>query len=120
MEQIRVTGYFLNGTTNNKIIYDDVGNKKNKIIKYINNEDNITLILNNNRITFLKNNKLSSLKYVFSVNKNNESYYIDNENNLKIYINVLTKHIKIKDNTIDIKFMIENYESKLYIKYEVI
>lgn len=118
--KIKINGYFHNGLENNRINFQSVGIKNNNIIKYNKDENEFIINIDHNRFTFIKKNKETFLKYVFMEEKNNESFYKILENNLKIYLNVLTKSIKIKDNTIDINFMLENNKSILHIEYEVI
>ena len=120
LKKINIIGYFINGIEKNKINFNNEGIIKNNIIKYNIDNDEFILTINKDRFIFNKRNKDSTLKYVFTIKSNNESFYKINENNLKIYINLLTKSIKIKDNTIDINFMLENCKSILHIEYEVI
>lgn len=120
MEKIKITGYFINGINEEKINFNSEGIIKNNIIKYNNDNEEFILKINKDRFVFNKKNEETILKYVFTLKNNGESFYKIIEKNLKIYINVLTKSIKIKDNTIDINFMLENCKSILHIEYEVI
>ena len=120
MKNINISGYFINGMEKEKIEISSKGIIKNNIIKYKHNNDEFIININKDRLVFNKKNKETILKYVFVKAKNNESYYKIIKNNVKIYINVLTKSIKIKDNTIDVNFMLENCKSILHLEYEVI
>lgn len=123
MNKIKITGYFKNSALNSTINYDCYGIKKDNIISFKNENDNIKLTLNKDSLIFIKENEETILTYNFISNMitTNNTYKLKQEN-LVATLEIETKTIKINENSILIEFVLTDSNDKyqLNIDYKVV
>ena len=123
MNKIRINGYFKNSELNHPIIYDCGGAQFNNIISFKHENNRIKLKINNNNLIFTIEDEETILTYNFISGQktNNNSYKLKKEN-LVAYLEIETKTIEIKENSILVKFIIidSNEQAELKIDYKVV
>lgn len=125
MHKIKISGYFKNDDMNVVVKYDCYGEKEENKITFKNDNDTITIIDNNNLITFLRENEEICMTYEFSLDKNttNNSYKLKKEN-LEMNFEIKTRQITRENNKIVIDFNLHemdgNCNYQLNIDYKVV
>lgn len=109
--KISIKGYLKNITENTQELIDTSAIKnKNKISYIINNIKHIVLI-ENNKITLLRENEEFSHRMIFIENSTISSEYYLKESSYSLDFNIETTKLIIKDNKIDITYKINESEN---------
>lgn len=110
----KIKGYLKNPTEK---IYEEINTnsiiEKNKI-KYINNDIKHTIIQQKNQITLIRECKEFKNILTFSKNRSILSEYTVNQNNLTIEISVKTLELIQTQNSIYIKYIIEDNKDSIF------
>lgn len=110
----KIKGYLKNTTEK---IYEEINTnsiiEKNKI-KYINNDIKHTIIQQQNQITLIRECKEFKNILTFSKNRSILSEYTVNQNNLTIEISVKTLELIQTQNSIYIKYIIEDNKDSIF------
>lgn len=104
--KIKVKGYLNNLTENTKDLIDNKAIKNSNIIKYLHNETTHKIIINNNKITLLRENDEFSHSMIFEINKKHKSEYYIKNSNYSLEFNILTTDLKISNKEINITYKI--------------
>ena len=99
----------LKNVLNNEIVYFESNAIKDKNkIKYKNNDDLYTWVLKPQKLILNRNNKDIECTMYYELNKTIPSIYTIKENNISVDINIKTEKIKIEENKIYIKYIVED------------
>lgn len=109
--KIKVNGYLKNITENNKEIINTKGIKSSNIISYIIDNTKHKIIIENNKITLLRENDEFSHGMIFEENKTIQSEYYLKESNYSLEFNILTTKLILDNNKIDITYKILESET---------
>ena len=104
--KIKVKGYLKNITEATKENIDTYGIKNNNIISYIIDNTKYKLILEDSKITLLRENNEFSHGMIFIEGKTNPSEYYLKESNYSLEFNIETTKIILDNNKIDITYKI--------------
>ena len=113
--KIKVKGYLKNLTENTEELIDTTGIKNSNTISYIENEIKHKIILDDNKITLLRENNEFSHGMVFEENKQHKSEYYLKESNYSLEFTILSTKLIIDKNKIDITYKI--LESDIICNY---
>lgn len=118
--KIIIKGYLKNLTENETNSFQIPAIKrKNKISYIINNEKYTLNILPTNKLILIReNNEIKNTLY-FELNKTLSSVYTIKENNLTIEIAIKTLNIVIKENTINIIYLVKDSNNKYEYNIEM-
>ncbi len=125
MHKIKINGYFKNDDMNTVVNYDCYGEKIDNKIKFENDDDIITITLENELISFQRENEEIIMTYEFSIKENttNNSYKLKKEN-LSVDFEIKTIRMINDNNKIFIEFnLIEmdgNCNYQLSLDYKVV
>lgn len=109
--KLKVKGYLKNLTENTEDLIDTTCIKKSNIISYIQDNTKHKIILDNNKITLLRENNELSHGMIFEESKTHKSKYYLKESNLELEFNILTTKLIVEKNKIDITYKILESES---------
>lgn len=117
--KVKVNSILSNTTDKENQIVECTGIKqKNKII-YKHENIKHSLIINNNNIELIRENDIFKNILSFQLNKaTNNEYYIK-ENNISVYINIITNEININENEIIVKYKVLDSNTEYIYKIEV-
>lgn len=117
--KVKVNSILSNTTDKENQIVECTGIKqKNKII-YKHENIKHSLIINNNNIELIRENDIFKNILSFQLNKaTNNEYYIK-ENNISVYINIITNEINIYENEIIVKYKVLDSNTEYIYKIEV-
>ena len=104
--KIKVKGYLKNITEATKENIDTFGIKNNNIISYIIDNTKYKLILEDSKITLLRESNEFSHGMIFIEGKTNPSEYYLKESNYSLEFNIETTKIILDNNKIDITYKI--------------
>ena len=107
--KLKIKGYLKNITEKTEEKIDTVAIKNNNAISYIINDTKHRLLVENNKITLLRENNEFSHGMVFE-NQTPSEYYLK-ELNSSLEFNILTTSLLISDNKISITYVIQESES---------
>ena len=110
--RIRIKGYLENITENTKEIIDVIGIKNKETIKYLNNDTSYKIIINNHKITMIRENKNFIHKFIFEEEKEHETNYYIKEYNTELNINIITNNLNVSENKIEITYKIIDSNEK--------
>lgn len=116
--KIKVKGYLENKTNKTKEIIDTYGIKKENQITYVHNDTKNILNIAPDSLTLTRTNSEYSHQIKFIKDKEVDTeYYLPNEN-ISLYINILTKEINILDNSYKVTYLVtdSNQEFTYYIE----
>ncbi len=108
--KIKVKGKLRNLTENTEELINVNGIKNTNTISYILNEIKHKLIIEDNKITLLRENLEFSHGMIFIQDQNKLSEYYLKENNYSIEFNILTTYLLIENNKIEITYKIAETE----------
>lgn len=109
--KIKVKGYLKNLTENTKDLIDTNGIKNSNIISYIIDNTKYKLILEDSKVTLLRENNEFSHGMIFIKDKINPSEYYLKESNYSLEFNIETTKLIIDKNKIDITYKIIESEN---------
>ena len=109
--KIKVKGYLKNITEATKENIDTYGIKNNNIISYIIDNTKYKLILEDSKITLLRENNEFSHGMIFEENKTHSSEYYLKESNYSLEFNIETTKLIYNENKIDITYKIIESEN---------
>ena len=104
--KIKVKGYLKNITEKTTELIDTNGIKNNNTISYIIDNTKYKLILEDSKITLLRESNEFSHGMIFIENKINPSEYYLKESNYSLEFNIETTKIILDNNKIDITYKI--------------
>ena len=116
--KIKVKGYLENKTNKTKEIIDTYVIKKENQITYVHNDTKNILNIAPDSLTLTRTNPEYSHQIKFIKDKEVDTeYYLPNEN-ISLYINILTKEINILDNSYKVTYLVtdSNQEFTYYIE----
>jgi len=125
MHNIKINGYFKNDDMNTIVNYDCYGEKMDNKIKFENDDDIITITVENELILFQRENEEIIMTYEFSLKENttNNSYKLKKEN-LSVNFEIKTTQMINNSSKIFIEFnLIEmdgNCSYQLSLDYKVV
>ena len=91
---------------------------KNKII-YKHENVKHSLIINENNIELIRENDIFKNILSFQLNKETNNEYYIKDNNLSVYISIITNEINIYENEIIIKYKVLDSDTEYIYKIEV-
>jgi hypothetical protein len=109
--KINVKVKLANLTENKEELINTNGIKNSNIISYVNDNIKHKLILDNNKITLLRENNEFSHGILFEENKTNSSEYYLKESKYSIEFNIETIKLILDNNKIDITYKILESEN---------
>lgn len=109
--KIKVKGYLKNLTENTIDLIETKAIKNSNKINYFIDNTKYEIIINNNKITLLRENNEFSHGMIFQKNITNKSEYYLKESNYSLEFNIKTTNLIIKENKIDITYEILESEN---------
>ena len=100
--KIKVKGYLRNLTENTEELIDTISIKNSNVISYIIDDTKYKLIIENNKITLIRESNEFSHMMLFEENINHSSEYYLKESKYSIEFNILTTKLIIDTNKINI------------------
>ena len=94
----------ISSKTNEEEIYDGVAIKKDNYILYNKNKCNISVLIDNKKVIFKRENNEIKLNMIFELNKKNNGEYILKEYSSNLAITTVTKKLKITNNSLEIEY----------------
>ena len=117
--KVKVNSILSNTTDKENQIVECTGIKqKNKII-YKRENVKHSLIINKNNIELIRENDIFKNILSFQLNKTTNNEYYIKENNISVYINIITNEINIYENEIIIKYKVLDSNTEYIYKIEV-
>lgn len=107
----KVKGYLKNLTENTEELIDTIIIRKSNIISYIIDNTKYKIIIDDNKITLLRENDEFSHGMVFIENITTQSEYYLKESSYSLEFNILTTNLNISKNKIDITYKILESEN---------
>ena len=117
--KIKVKGKLINLTENTEEIINTNGMHNSNIISYINNDIKHKIILDNNKVTLLRENNEFTHGMIFEENNKYVSEYYLKEAHYSLEFTILTIKLKISKNKIDITYKILESKAKYNYVLEV-
>lgn len=109
--KIKVKGYLKNITENNNQIINTNGIKNSNTISYIIDNIKHKIIIDNNKLTLLRENNEFSHGMIFEENNTYQSEYYLKESNYSLEFNIETTKLILDNNKIDITYKILESEN---------
>ena len=109
--KISIKGYLKNITENTQELIDTTAIKNKNKITYIINDIKHIVLIENNKITLLRENNEFSHRMIFIENSTILSEYYLKESSYSLDFNIETTKLIIKDNKIDITYKINESEN---------
>ena len=109
--KISIKGYLKNITENTQELIDTTAIKNKNKISYIINDIKHIVLIENNKITLLRENNEFSHRMIFIENSTILSEYYLKESSYSLDFNIETTKLIIKDNKIDITYEILESEN---------
>ena len=109
--KISIKGYLKNITENTQELIDTTAIKNKNKISYIINDIKHIVLIENNKITLLRENNEFSHRMIFIENSTISSEYYLKESSYSLDFNIETTKLIIKDNKIDITYKINESEN---------
>ena len=109
--KIKVKAKLINLTENKEDLINTNGIKNSNIISYVNDNIKHKIILDNNKVTLLRENDEFSHGIIFEENNTNNSEYYLKESKYSIEFNIQTIKLIIEKNKIDITYKILESEN---------
>ena len=109
--KIKVKAKLTNLTENKEDLINTNGIKNSNIISYVNDNIKHKIILDNNKVTLLRENDEFSHGIIFEENNTNNSEYYLKESKYSIEFNIQTIKLIIEKNKIDITYKILESEN---------
>ena len=109
--KIKVKAKLTNLTENKEDLINTNGIKNSNIISYVNDNIKHKIILDNNKVTLLRENNEFSHGIIFEENNTNNSEYYLKESKYSIEFNIQTIKLIIEKNKIDITYKILESEN---------
>lgn len=109
--KIKVKGYLKNLTENTEESIDTQAIKNSNVISYIIDNIKYKLIIDNNKVTLLRENEEFSHGMIFKNNIKYKSEYYLKESNYSLEFNIITTKLIIDKNKIDITYKIIESEN---------
>ena len=109
--KIKVKGYLKNLTENTEELINTQAIKNSNVISYIQNETKHKILIEDSKITLLRDGNELSHGMIFEENKTTKRKYYLKESNYSLEFNILTTKIKINKNKIDITYEILESEN---------
>ena len=109
--KIKVKAKLTNLTENKEVLINTNGIKNSNIISYVNDNIKHKIILDNNKVTLLRENNEFSHGIIFEENNTNNSEYYLKESKYSIEFNIQTIKLIIEKNKIDITYKIIESEN---------
>lgn len=109
--KISIKGYLKNITENTQELIDTTAIKNKNKISYIINDIKHIVLIENNKITLLRENNEFSHRMIFIENSTILSEYYLKESSYSLDFNIETTKLIIKDNKIDITYKINESEN---------
>ena len=109
--KIKVKAKLTNLTENKEDLINTNGIKNSNIISYVNDNIKHKIILDNNKVTLLRENNEFSHGIIFEENNTNNSEYYLKESKYSIEFNIQTIKLIIEKNKIDITYKIIESEN---------
>ena len=109
--KIKVKGYLKNLTENKTDLINTTAIKKLNTINYLIDNTKYQVIIDNEKITLLRENNEFSHGMIFQKNITTESEYYLKESGYSLEFNIKTTNLIIKDNKIDITYEILESEN---------
>lgn len=116
--RIKVKGYLKNNTENDSLEFEEKGIKIKNKISYLNNNIKNTIKINDNGVILIRENDEFLNTFVFN-NKKSTTNYLLKENNYSFDLDVITTHIDVSDNIINIKYKIVETNCEYEFKIEM-
>lgn len=118
--KINIKGHLKSLNDNSITIINTKGIKNNNKISYIQDDISHKIIIEQHKITLIRENNEFKSIIDFIPNIINKSYYLLKENNINLYINIKTNKMNINNNQITIEYEIidshELYEYKIEMR----
>ena len=109
--KIKVKAKLINLTEKKEDLINTNGIKNSNIISYVNDNIKHKIILDNNKVTLLRENDEFSHGIIFEENNTNNSEYYLKESKYSIEFNIQTIKLIIEKNKIDITYKILESEN---------
>ena len=109
--KIKVKAKLTNLTENKEDLINTNGIKNSNIISYVNDNIKHKIILDNNKVTLLRENDEFSHGIIFEENNTNNSEYYLKESKYSIEFNIQTIKLIIEKNKLDITYKILESEN---------
>jgi len=104
--KIKVKTKLVNLTENTKDLINTNGFKNSNTISFIDNDIKYKLIIDDNKVTLLRESNEFSHQMIFKENKTYSSEYYLKESKYSIELNILTTKLNISKNIIDITYKV--------------
>ena len=109
--KIKVKGYLKNLTENEEELIDTKAIKKDNIINYIKDNTNHKIIIDNKKITLIRENKEFSHTIIFKNHSITKSEYYLKDSLYSLEFNIETTNFNINNNKISITYKVLESES---------
>ena len=114
--KIKIKGYLQNLTENTKDNIDIMGVLNKQNIHYILNDTDHKIIIDNDKVTLIRENKNFIHKFEFELNKQTKANYYIKEYNTDIDVLVITNKLNISEEKIEIIYkIIDSNEEYKYV-----
>ena len=99
-----------------------LGKIENNIIIYEEENINVAIIIESDKITLTRKTSDYQLELLFDLNNETEGSYFINEINQNIKLNIKTSLLKFVDNKLEIRYSVNTKEGESYfrLEYEVL
>ena len=117
--KIKVKTKLINLTENTNDLINTNGIQNSNTISYIDNDIKYKLIIDDNKVTLLRENNEFSHQMIFKENKTYPSEYYLKESKYSIELSIMTTKLNISKNIIDITYKILESETMYNYVLEV-
>lgn len=117
--RVKINSILSNITNQENKLVECIGIKqKNKII-YKHENVKHSLIINKNNIELIRESDIFKNILSFQINKETNNEYYIKDNNISVYINIITNEINIYENEIIVKYKVLDSNTEYIYKIEV-
>lgn len=106
MSKISIKSIIKNITEDEEVKVNCTGYKENNRIIYKDNDIDVTILINTNKIGIVRENDIYKLNLNFELNNSYSTYELK-ENNLKFDLDIVLKELNIENNKIEIKYNLD-------------
>ncbi len=117
--RVKINSILSNITNQENELVECIGIKQNNKIIYKHKNVKHSLIINENNIDLIRENNIFKNILSFQLNKETNNEYYIKDNNLSVYINIITNEINLYENEIIIKYKVLDSDTEYIYKVEV-